>query len=57
LPELTAPDGVRLHYEIEDEGPDATRIRLVDLEHLNAFLDSGQVLPHVTEFLGRHAGR
>jgi len=36
---------------------DATRIRLLDLEHINAFLDSGQVLPHVTEFLGRHAGR
>lgn len=35
----------------------ATRIRIPDREHINAFLDSELVLPSVLEFLGRHAGR
>jgi hypothetical protein len=37
--------------------PNATRVRLPDLEHINAFLDSGQALGYVSEFLGQHAGR
>lgn len=34
--------------------PNGTRIRLPGLGHINAFLSSELVLPHVTEFLGRH---
>jgi pimeloyl-ACP methyl ester carboxylesterase len=37
--------------------PNATRVRLPELEHINAFLDSEQALGYVLEFLGRHAGR
>ena len=37
--------------------PNATRVRIPDREHINAFLGSELVLPYVVEFLGRHAGR
>ena len=35
---------------------DASRIRIPDREHINAFLGSEIVLPFVSEFLSRHAG-
>jgi pimeloyl-ACP methyl ester carboxylesterase len=37
--------------------PDASRNRIPDRDHINAFLASEIVLPHVTEFLSRHAAR
>ncbi len=37
--------------------PNATRIRIPDREHINAFLSSELALPHVMAFLGRHASR
>lgn len=36
--------------------PDASRVRIPDREHINAFVDSELVLPHVQEFLARHSG-
>jgi len=34
--------------------PSATRVRIADREHINAFVDSALVLPHVIEFLAAH---
>jgi hypothetical protein len=37
--------------------PHATRVRIPDREHINAFVDSQVALPHVQEFLAQHGGR
>ena len=37
--------------------PRATRVRIPDREHINAFVDSEVALPHVQKFLALHAGR
>lgn len=51
--ELEDPDD--LMGEAASQMTQATRVRLPDREHLNAFLDSELAVPHVLEFLGRHA--
>ena len=66
LPHVVAPT-LFLTGELEDPDdqtavaaarmPDGRRIRLDGLGHINAFLNSGRVLPHVLGFLGLHAGQ
>jgi pimeloyl-ACP methyl ester carboxylesterase len=36
---------------------DATEVRIEGLGHINAFLASDRVLPHITAFLAKHTGR
>src|SRR5712692_2290822 len=50
--ELEDPDDVM--REVAAKMPDATRIRIPDREHINAFLYSEFVVPHVMDFLSKH---
>ena len=62
LPEISVPTLIVVG-ELEDPEdvmgeaaslmPNATRVRIPNREHINAFLDSAAVLPHVTAFLDR----
>jgi hypothetical protein len=41
--------------EVASSMRDAIRVRIQGLGHINAFLASETVLPHVTEFLSKHS--
>lgn len=51
--ELEDPDD--LVAQAVERMPDASRVRFAGQGHINAFLRSGDVLPHVTEFLAANA--
>jgi pimeloyl-ACP methyl ester carboxylesterase len=49
-------DGQHLMTEAAAKMADAAEVRFEGLGHINAFLASGQVLPHVEAFLAKHSG-
>jgi hypothetical protein len=51
--ELEDPDD--LVAEAVERMPNGSRVRFPGQGHINAFLRSGDVLPHVTAFLAEHA--